>query len=151
MGEKVIKTSFKKSNLKQYYGDKAPLSWMKKLLPSRMIILMLLENKLFTNKSQNPTSKGETAGDNADNLWSPILFSYWNLIQLKVTQVNWEQIYGLPKQQINLLILFRRANRYKWSWYKTLCCLLNKMDTWTTTRWELKHRSVQSGIEPLIL
>ena len=44
---------------------------MKKLLPSSMIILMLLENKLFTNKSQNPTSKGETAGDNAENLWSP--------------------------------------------------------------------------------
>ena len=41
---------------------------MKKLLPSSMIILMLLENKLFTNKSQNPTSKGETAGDKAENL-----------------------------------------------------------------------------------
>ena len=56
---------------------------MKKLLPSSMIILMLLENKLFTNKSQNPTSKGETAGDNAENLWSPILFPYLNLIKLK--------------------------------------------------------------------
>ena len=66
-----------------------------------MIILILLENKLFTNKSQNPTSKGETAGDNAKNLWCPILFSYWNLIQLGVTQVNWEQIYGSPGQQIN--------------------------------------------------
>ena len=62
---------------------------------------MLLENKLFTNKSQNPTSKGETAVDNAENLWSPILFSYWNLIQLGVTQVNWERIYGSPRQQIN--------------------------------------------------
>ena len=61
---------------------------MKKLLPSSMTILMLIENKLFTNKSQNPTSKGETAGDDAENLWSPILFSYWNLIKLGVTQVN---------------------------------------------------------------
>ena len=23
------------------------------------------------------------------------------------------------------------------------------METWTTTRWELEHRSVQGGIEPL--
>ena len=66
-----------------------------------MIILMLLENKLFTNKSQNPTSKGETAGNNAENLWSPILFSYSNLIKRGVTQVNREQIYGSPRQQIN--------------------------------------------------
>ena len=124
---------------------------MKNSLTSRMIILMLLENKLITTKSKNPTSTGERAGDNTNNLWSPILFSYWNLIQLKVTQVNWELIYGLPKQQINRLILFQRANRYKWSWYKTLCCLLNKMDTWTTTRWELKNTSVQGGIEPLRL
>ena len=65
---------------------------MKKLLPSSMIILILLENKLLTNKSQNPTSKGETAGDNAENLWSPILFPYSNLIKLVVTQVNWERI-----------------------------------------------------------
>ena len=56
---------------------------MRKLLPSSMIILMLLENKLFTNKSQNPTSKGETAGDNAKNLWSSILFPYSNLIKLE--------------------------------------------------------------------
>ena len=41
---------------------------MKKILPSRMIILMLLENKLITTKSKNPTSTGEIAGDNADNL-----------------------------------------------------------------------------------
>ena len=66
-----------------------------------MIILILLENKLFTNKSQNPTSKGETAGDNSENLWSPILFSYSNLIKLGVTQVNRERIYGSPRQQIN--------------------------------------------------
>ena len=39
-----------------------------KLLPSSMKILMLLENKLITTKSQNPTSTGETAGDNAENL-----------------------------------------------------------------------------------
>ena len=25
------------------------------------------------------------------------------------------------------------------------------METWATTRWELEHRSVQGGIEPLIL
>ena len=62
---------------------------------------MLLENKLITTISQNPTSTGETAGDNAENLWSPILFSYWNLIQLEVTQVKWERIYGSPRQQIN--------------------------------------------------
>ena len=122
---------------------------MKKLLPSRMIILMILENKLITTKSQNPTSTGEKAGDNANNLWSPILFSYWNLIQLKVTQVNWEHIYGFPNQQINQLILIQRANRYYQSRYKTPCCLLNQMKTWTTTRWELEHRSVQGGIEPL--
>ena len=150
-GWKVYQNKLWKINPKQYYGDKASLSWMKKSLPSRMIILMLLENKLITTKSMNPTSTGERAGDNANKLWSPILLSYWNLIQLKVTQVNWEQIYGLLKQQINRLILLRRANRYKWSWYKTLCCLLNKMDTWTTTRWELDHRSVQGGIEPLRL
>ena len=72
-----------------------------KFLPSSMIILMLLENKLFRHKSKNPTSKGETAGDNAENLWSPILFYYCNLIQLGVTQVNWEKIYESPRQQIN--------------------------------------------------
>ena len=64
-----------------------------KLLPSSMIILMLLENKLLKNKSQNPTSKGETAGDNAENLWSPIPFPYSNLIKLEVTQVNRERIF----------------------------------------------------------
>ena len=112
---------------------------------------MLLENKLITTKSKNPTSTGERAGDNADILWSPILFSYWNLIQLKVNQVNWEQIYGSLKQQINQLILLRRANRYQWSQYNAPCCLLNHMETWTTTRWELEHRSVQGGIEPLRL
>ena len=31
-------------------------------------VLMLLENKLITTKSKNPTSTGERAGDNADNL-----------------------------------------------------------------------------------
>ena len=58
--------------------------------PSRMIILMLLGDQLNSTKSQNPTFTGEIAGDNADNLWCPILPSYWNLIQLKGTQVNWE-------------------------------------------------------------
>ena len=150
-GWKVYQKKLWKTNPKQYYGDKAPLSWMKKLLPSRVIILMLLENKLFTTKSQNPTSTSERAGDNADNLWSPILSSYWNLIQLEVTQVNWEQIYGLPRQQINRLILLLRANRYQWSQYKAPCYLLNQMETWTTTRWEIEHRSVQGGVEPLRL
>ena len=145
-GWKVYQKKLQKINTKRYYGDKAPLSWMKKILPSRMIILMLLENKLITNKSQNPTSTGERAGDNADNLWSPILFSYWNLIQLKVTQLNWEQIYGSPKQQINRLVLLWRANRYQWSRYKAPCRLLNQKETWTTTRWELEHGSVQVGL-----
>ena len=39
-----------------------------KLLPSRMLILMLLGDQLNSNKSLNPTSTGETAGNNADNL-----------------------------------------------------------------------------------
>ena len=107
---------------------------------------MLLGDQLNSTKSQNPTSTGERAGDNSNNLWSPILSSYWNLIQLKETQVNWEKIYGLLRQQINRLILLRRANRYQWSRYKAPCCLLNQM---ATTRWELEHRSVQGGIEPL--
>ena len=68
MGEKVIKLFYDKSILNDINGDKAPLSWLKKLLPSRMIILMILENKLITTKSKNPTSTGERAGDNADNL-----------------------------------------------------------------------------------
>ena len=123
-----------KINPKRYYGDIAPLLWMKKLLPSRMIILMLLENKLITTKSQNPTSTGERAGDNANNIWCPILSSYWNLIQLGVTQVNWEKIYGSQRQHINRLVLIRRANRYQWSRYKAPCRLLNQMETWTTTR-----------------
>ena len=121
-------------NPQWYYGDKAPLSWMKKLLPAKIIILMLIVNTLITTKSQNPTSIGERAGDNANNQWSPILFSYWNLIQLKVTQVNWEYIYGLPWQQINRLILLQRVNSYQQSRYKTPCGLLNQMETWTTTR-----------------
>ena len=33
--------------------------------------------------------------------------------------------------------------------YKSPSCLLNQMKTWPTTRWELEHRSVQGGIEPL--
>ena len=40
----------------------------KKNLPSRMIILMLLENKVITTKSKNPTSTGERAGENTDNI-----------------------------------------------------------------------------------
>ena len=68
MGDKVIKKSYEKSILNDINGDKAPLSWMKKLLPSRMIILMLLGDQLNSTKSQNPTSTGERAGDNADNL-----------------------------------------------------------------------------------
>ena len=75
MGDKVIKKSYEKINPKWYYGNKAPLSLMKKLLPSRMIILMLLGDKLKSTKSQNPTSTGERSSDNADNIWSPILFS----------------------------------------------------------------------------
>ena len=141
----------------------------KKLLLSRMIILMLLGDQLNSTKSQNPTSTGVKAGDNADNLWCnksflvprntgicinfidrgalfwvvsvdlcvvsathklapslleffqdgwssniwfSILFSYWNLIQLEETQVNWEQVYGLRRQHINRLILLRRVHRY---------------------------------------
>ena len=140
-----------KINPKRYYVDISQLLWMKKILPSRMIILMLLENKLITTKSKNSTSTGERAGENADNLWSQIMSSYWNLIQLGVTQVNWEKIYGSPRQQINRLVLIRRANRYQWSRYKAPCHLLNQKETWTTTRWELEHRSVKGGIEPLRL
>ena len=51
---------------------------------------MLIGDQLNSTKSQNPTSTGETAGDNVDNLWCPKLDSYWNLVQLKNTQVNWE-------------------------------------------------------------
>ena len=40
----------------------------KKIIPSRMIILMLLGDQLNSTKSQNPTSTGERAGDNADNI-----------------------------------------------------------------------------------
>ena len=114
-------------------------------------VLMPLGDKLNSTKSQNPTSTGKRAGDNADNLCSPILSSYGNLIKLEVTQVKWEQIYGLPRQQINWLILLQRANRYQWSRYKAPCCLLHQMETWTTTSWELEHRRVQAGIEPLRL
>ena len=97
----LSKKGYEKSFLNDINGDKAPLSWMKKILPSRMIILMLLGDQLNSTKSQNPTYTGERADDNANNLCSPILSSYWNLIQLEETQVNWEQIYGLPRQQIN--------------------------------------------------
>ena len=44
-----------------------------------------------------------------------------------------------------------KANHYQQSRYKNPCCLLNQMEIWTTTRWELEHRSVQGGIEPLRL
>ena len=50
-------------------------------------VLMLLGDQLNSTKSQNPISTGETAGDNADNLWCPILDFCWNLIQLEDTQV----------------------------------------------------------------
>ena len=66
-----------------------------------MIILILLENKLFTNKSQNPTSKGETDGDNAKNLMEPDTVPLFELNQTRGTQANWERIYGSPRQQIN--------------------------------------------------
>ena len=89
MGDKFIKTIHEKSILNGINGKKAPLSWLKNL-PSRMIILMLLGDKLNSTESQNPTSNGDTAGDNANNLWCPMLPSYWNLIQLEGTQVNWE-------------------------------------------------------------
>ena len=56
MGDKVIKTIHEKSILNGINGEKAPLSWLKKTLPSRMIILMLLGDQLNSNKSQNPTS-----------------------------------------------------------------------------------------------
>ena len=45
--------------------------------------LMLLVDQLNSTKSQNSTSNGETACDNADNLWCPILIFYWDLIQLE--------------------------------------------------------------------
>ena len=53
-------------------------------------VLMLLGDQLNSTKSQNPISTGETACDNADNLWCLILISYWNLIELKNTEVCWE-------------------------------------------------------------
>ena len=46
MDDKVIKTIYEKSILNDINGDKSPLSWLEKLLPSRMIILMLLGDKL---------------------------------------------------------------------------------------------------------
>ena len=52
-------------------------------------ILLILGDQLNSTKFQNPTSTGETAGDNADNLLCPILDFYWNLIQLKDTQIIW--------------------------------------------------------------
>ena len=48
-------------------SDQLMPQWLKNL-PSRMIIFMLLENKLITTESENPTSAGERAGDNANNL-----------------------------------------------------------------------------------
>ena len=78
-----------------------------------MIILMLLENKLFTNKSQNPTSTGETAGDNAENLMEPNTVPLFELNQTRGTQVNWERIYGSPRQQINQPIATPGANRFQ--------------------------------------
>ena len=74
------------------------------------------------------------------------------LLELNPTQRNSSKlgaIYWLPRQQINQLVLLRRVHRYQWSWYKALYCILNQMETWTTTRWELEHKSVQYGIEPL--
>ena len=68
MGDKVIKKSYEKSILHDINNNKAPLSWLRKFLPSKMIILMLLGDQLSSTKSQNPTSTGERAGDNADNL-----------------------------------------------------------------------------------
>ena len=90
MGDKVIKTNHENSILNGINGDKAPFSWLEKLFPSRMIIIMLLGDQLNSTKSQNSTSTGEISGDNADNIWCPILSSYWNLIQHKGTQENWE-------------------------------------------------------------
>ena len=53
-------------------------------------VLMLLGDKLNSTKSQNPTSNGETSGDNDENIWCPILIFYWNLIQLENRQLCWE-------------------------------------------------------------
>ena len=68
MGDKVIKKINEKSILNDINGDKAPLSSLKKILYSRMIILMLLGDKLNLTKSQNPNSTGERAGDNSENI-----------------------------------------------------------------------------------
>ena len=57
---------------------------------------MLLENKIITTKSQNPTSKGETAGDNAENRMEPDTVPLFELYQTRGTQVNWERIFGSP-------------------------------------------------------
>ena len=51
---------------------------------------MLLGDQLNLTKSQNWISTGETAGDNADNLWCPIMDFCWNLIQLDVTKLYLE-------------------------------------------------------------
>ena len=50
-------------------------------------VLIILGDQLNSTKSQNPISTGETAGDNANNLWCPIMDFCWNLIQLEDTQV----------------------------------------------------------------
>ena len=86
-----------------------------KILPSRMIILMLLENKLITTKSKNPTSTGERASDNADNLWSPILSYYWNLIQLGVTNKSTDttpESEPLSMKSIQILVLPIKPDGY---------------------------------------
>ena len=49
------------------------------------------------------------------------------------------------------LVAHRATHFYRWSRYEAPCCILNQMETWTTTRWELEHKIVQGGIEPLRL
>ena len=80
---------------------------------------------------------------------SIVLSSYYNI---NCPIINYcTKIRQETRQQINRLIILRRVHPYQWSWYKAPCCLLNQMETWTTTRWELEHKSVQGEIEPLRL
>ena len=57
-------------------------SWWSIFLCESWIIQMPLISYNST-KYHHSTYNGETAGDNANNIWCPILTLYWNLIPLK--------------------------------------------------------------------
>ena len=72
---------------------------------------------------------------------------------MEAAKYRWEQTLVLSKK-ISLLLLPHKRNNVTETNTKPLwllvahLCLINHVRTWTTTRWELEHWSVQGGIKP---